>query len=64
MLMLIGIVLGIYWIIRTFGENAGAWAVGIVGLLLLVGFCKAWRDDSKAYCNLVKYWKNGGPERT
>lgn len=58
MIALIGLVLIIYWIIERFGESAGSWAIGIAGIMLLVMFCKAWSDDSKAYANRVRYWKN------
>ena len=58
MLMLIVLIAVIYWIIERFGENAGSWAIGILGVILLILFCKAWSDDSKAYANRVRYWKN------
>ena len=62
MLTLIMLTLIIYWIIERFGQSAGSWAIGIIGLILIVMFCKAWCDDSKAYSNRVKYWKKGGPD--
>ena len=63
MLVLIGTALVIYWIIKAFGQNAGAIAIGIVGVLLLIALGIAFRDGTKAYANVVKYWKDGGPDR-
>jgi len=57
LLALIAMALVVYWIIERFGESAGALAIGIIILFLIVMFCKAWSDDSKAYANRVKYWK-------
>ena len=58
MLALIAMALVIYWATERFGEDAGAIVFSIIGLILIVIFCKAWSDDSKAYANRVKYWKN------
>ena len=58
MLALIGIIALILWITNSFGQSAGAWAIGIAFVVLLVLFCKAWGDDSKAHYNWVKYWKD------
>lgn len=63
MLTLLVLILLIGWIIDRFGERAGSWAIGIVGFVLIVLFCKAWADDGKAYRNIVRYWKDGGPDR-
>lgn len=59
MLALIGVFLLIYWVIKTFGENAGAWAIGILVVVGIIAFCRSWDAESRAYHNRVNYWAYG-----
>ena len=57
MFEIILIIGGIYWVITKFGEQAGAIAIGIVAVLLVIGLVKASHDLDRAYLNFVDYWK-------
>ena len=60
LLLLIGLV---YWIEQSFGENAMAWALGILLIVLLVAFVKLGRDSDRAYINFIRHWRDGGPDK-
>ena len=59
MLTLIGVFLLIYWVIKTFGENAGAWVIGILVVVGIIAFCRSWDAESRAHWNRVNYWAYG-----
>lgn len=63
MIALICLIALVYWIGTTYGDEAGVIGIMVLGVLLIVLFCKAWSDGSKAHWNRVQYWKNGGPEQ-
>jgi len=63
MIALIGIIFLIYWVNERFGMKTAVIVFFVVGGILLIAFCKAWSDGDKAYLNVMRYWKKGGPER-
>lgn len=63
MLALIVTIAIIYWVIQRFGEDAGAIAILVAAVFLVILFCAAWREDNKAYVNRRRYWARGGPDR-
>lgn len=63
MLMLIGLICGVLWLWKTFGDHAGTLALGAVVVLLICMVCRAWGKESRAYGNWVDYWARGGPDR-
>jgi len=64
--MLTVLICGVIGIAGYVSAENGEWlSVAIcAGIILLLLFLKAAaRDEAKAYCNMVEYWKNGGPSR-
>ena len=63
MLALICLLGAVVLIGKNWGDSAGTFALAILILLVIVMFCKAWSDDSKAYYHRVQYWRMNGKDR-
>lgn len=58
LILLIGLV---YWIGTTFGDSAGAVALWLLILFLVILFCRGWSESTRAVGNWIRYWSRGEP---
>lgn len=62
-LELLLLILCVYWIGESFGENAESWALAILLIALIAALVKAGRDSDRAYVNFIRHWRDGGPDK-